>query len=303
MHAWTMRSARRLGVVLGIAALVACLPCRGVARAEDSAQVDRVEILDAGEFEELSQGVGVRDYGEACPALDVRLLRPGEAIEAAPMVRFGFTFAAIGPRPGELVPLKVRVRKPREYGSHGENTWTLLACTGSPAFAGWRCPQDAGIEAGVWVVEVLYQGEIMASRSFDVHPLPDFALAVPQAEGYEEPGELRTRIGPAEHVAGGGPVGPSGGGPVGPSTWTLAQGDSGVCVQVSACLIPENATNDVAALGAKGYPVFLKVVEDGARGRTWHTVRLGYFPTRSEAERASREFQELEHRPAFVIGR
>ena len=248
-------------------------------------------ITEYGEYEDMAQGADVRDYGEPCPAMDVALVRRTEVIQAAPMVRFGFEFVVAGFGEGELLPLKARVRKPLEYGPRNEETWDILVCAGRPAYVGWRFARDRGIEAGVWILEVLYQGEVLASRPFDVQPVAGFGRAVPMAAGFVAPGELRTRIGPAAPQ----------GGHLGPATWALARGTTGICVQVSACLIRENATEDAARLKAKGYPVHVEAVEDPARGRTWHTVRLGDFPHRAEAERAAMEFSVLENRPAFVV--
>ena len=250
-----------------------------------------VTVTEYGEYEDAGQGTGVRDYGIECPQLDVALVRRTEVIEAAPMVRFGFEFVLQGGREGELTPLKARVRKPLAYGPRNEETWDILVCAGRPAFVGWRFARDRGIEAGVWVLELLDQGEVLASRPFDVQPVAGFGRAAPLAEDAVGPGELRTRIGPAAPA----------GGHLGPATWALARSATGICVQVSACLIPENAENDVARLKAKGYPAYLEVVEDPARGRTWHTVRLGDFPHRAEAERAALEFSVLENRPSFVV--
>jgi general secretion pathway protein A len=65
-------------------------------------------------------------------------------------------------------------------------------------------------------------------------------------------------------------------------------------VQVGAYLVPENASKQAETLSGKGYPARIFEVVD-SRGRRWHTVRIGDFPSmeaaRSQADAFTRKEQ------------
>jgi general secretion pathway protein A len=70
-------------------------------------------------------------------------------------------------------------------------------------------------------------------------------------------------------------------------------------VQVSACLHPEYAQDLAAQLSAKGYSAKVFPVSD-AKGRTWHTVRIGDHPSRQAARAQADDFSRREHMEAVV---
>lgn len=70
-------------------------------------------------------------------------------------------------------------------------------------------------------------------------------------------------------------------------------------VQVGAYLVPQNAREQAAALSARGYPAGILTVED-AKGRTWHLVRIGDFPSAEAAQARAAEFSRSERIPAAV---
>jgi general secretion pathway protein A len=70
-------------------------------------------------------------------------------------------------------------------------------------------------------------------------------------------------------------------------------------VQVGAFLQSENARQQVARLAARGVTAYVLDVTD-ARGRQWHTVRVGDFPTRSAAQAHASEFARREQTQTLV---
>jgi cell division protein FtsN len=70
-------------------------------------------------------------------------------------------------------------------------------------------------------------------------------------------------------------------------------------VQVGAFLEEENAGRIASELAAKGYPAKIVPIND-PRNRTWHTVRIGDFPSRELAVRRAAEFSAREQRDTAV---
>jgi cell division protein FtsN len=70
-------------------------------------------------------------------------------------------------------------------------------------------------------------------------------------------------------------------------------------VQVGSFLYPENAQHMATQLSAKGYPAKIFPVSD-AKGRTWHTVRIGDHPSRQAARAQADEFSRREHMETVV---
>jgi cell division septation protein DedD len=70
-------------------------------------------------------------------------------------------------------------------------------------------------------------------------------------------------------------------------------------VQVGAFLVAQNAREQAAALSARGYPAGILAVAD-AKGRTWHLVRIGDFPSAEAAQAKAAEFSRTERIPAAV---
>jgi general secretion pathway protein A len=70
-------------------------------------------------------------------------------------------------------------------------------------------------------------------------------------------------------------------------------------VQVGAYLYPENAQHVAVQLSAKGYPARIFKITD-AKGRTWHTVRIGDHPSRQAAQAQADEFSRREQMKSVV---
>jgi general secretion pathway protein A len=70
-------------------------------------------------------------------------------------------------------------------------------------------------------------------------------------------------------------------------------------VQVGAYLYPENAQQVTAQLTAKGYPARIFKFTD-AKGRIWHTVRIGDHPSRQTAQTQADEFSRREQMKTVV---
>jgi general secretion pathway protein A len=70
-------------------------------------------------------------------------------------------------------------------------------------------------------------------------------------------------------------------------------------VQAGAFLYPENARQLVANLTAKGVRAYIFEIRD-AQGRTWHTVRVGDFPSRQAAQSHAEEFARREQMKVLV---
>jgi cell division septation protein DedD len=70
-------------------------------------------------------------------------------------------------------------------------------------------------------------------------------------------------------------------------------------VQVGAFLQPENARQLVARLTGKGVRAYIFEIRDG-QNRTWHTVRVGDFPSRQAAQAHADEFARREQMKVLV---
>jgi general secretion pathway protein A len=71
-------------------------------------------------------------------------------------------------------------------------------------------------------------------------------------------------------------------------------------VQVGAYLQPENARKVATQLAAKGYSAARILTISDAKGRVWHTVRIGDHPSRQAAHSQAEEFSRREQMPAVV---
>ena len=70
-------------------------------------------------------------------------------------------------------------------------------------------------------------------------------------------------------------------------------------VQVGAYLYLENAQQVAAQLKARGYAARILKIPD-AKGRLWHTVRIGDHPTRQAAQAQADDFRRREQQPSVV---
>ncbi len=70
-------------------------------------------------------------------------------------------------------------------------------------------------------------------------------------------------------------------------------------VQAGAFLYPENAQQMTAQLTEKGYAAHIFKITD-AKGRTWHTVRIGDHPSRQAAQAQANEFSRREQMKTVV---
>jgi len=71
-------------------------------------------------------------------------------------------------------------------------------------------------------------------------------------------------------------------------------------IQVFAMHDQKNAEDIVARLSEAGYPAYLEQIP--MKDETWHTVRIGKYPSRVEAKKAVETFA-LELRSSYFIGR
>jgi cell division septation protein DedD len=70
-------------------------------------------------------------------------------------------------------------------------------------------------------------------------------------------------------------------------------------VQTGAFLHAENARQMAAQLTEKGYAAHIFTITD-AKGRTWHTVRIGDHPSRPAAQAQADEFSRREQMKTVV---
>ena len=70
-------------------------------------------------------------------------------------------------------------------------------------------------------------------------------------------------------------------------------------VQVGAYVYLENAQQVAAQLNARGYSARILKIMD-AKGRTWHTVRIGDHPSRQAAQAQADDFRRREQQPSVV---
>lgn len=261
----------------------------GDADPEMAYSVDGVEIVDFGEYEPAGQAGRSLDV-PGCPALRYVLSRRTDHVRLDRAQAFGFEFIVQGEPRGDAVPLTVRIHHPN---GDSVSTWMVLGCAGGRAYAGQDITPEHPVTPGVWIVEVADKDRVLAVQVFEVFdpgqkspardddPLP----LVVKAPVFENPAPVRES-----------------GGSVGKDVWKTAQGRTGIAVQVSSCLVKENAVNDAERLRKKGYPAYIVVYEDPSSGTVWHAVRLGDFSSSARARSAAADFTRAERRPAYVIG-
>lgn len=73
----------------------------------------------------------------------------------------------------------------------------------------------------------------------------------------------------------------------------------GFSLQIGAFQSEDNALRCVSSFKTRGYPVFVFHTLD-AHGRTWHTVRIGHYPSAEKASAAAAVFKGKEKMPVFV---
>jgi cell division septation protein DedD len=74
---------------------------------------------------------------------------------------------------------------------------------------------------------------------------------------------------------------------------------SGFSLQIGAFQNEDNALRCVSSFKSRGYPVFVFHTLD-AHGRTWHTVRIGHYPSVDKASAAAADFKGKERMPVFI---
>jgi cell division protein FtsN len=70
-------------------------------------------------------------------------------------------------------------------------------------------------------------------------------------------------------------------------------------VQVGSHLSAENANATMKDYAAKGYEACVMTIFDD-RGKAWHVVQIGDFPSREEAETLGKRFKQQEGRPFSI---
>jgi cell division septation protein DedD len=74
---------------------------------------------------------------------------------------------------------------------------------------------------------------------------------------------------------------------------------SGFSLQIGAFQNEDNALRCKSSLKSRGYAVFVFNTLDAA-GRTWHTVRMGHYPSVDKASAAAAVFTTKERLPVFI---
>ena len=75
--------------------------------------------------------------------------------------------------------------------------------------------------------------------------------------------------------------------------------EGGYAVQVGAFVQPKNSAGAVQELESRGYEPYVESITN-ARGRLFHTVRIGRYPDREAAVRAASDFRHRERMAAIV---
>ena len=76
--------------------------------------------------------------------------------------------------------------------------------------------------------------------------------------------------------------------------------DTRFALQAAACREVKNARDDAEQLKAKGWNSSV-IVKRGAGGKLWHTVRVGWFASRAEAEAEAARFMDAEQRQVLLL--
>lgn len=115
----------------------------------------------------------------------------------------------------------------------------------------------------------------------------------PAAAPQEKPAVQSSQKAPAPATAS------SAGAPDADKTADASDDPSGFSLQIGAFQNEDNALRCVSSFKSRGYAVFVFHTLD-ARGHTWHTVRIGHYPSVDKAAAAAAVFKGKEKMPVFI---
>lgn len=158
------------------AALVLAFVLLPTAARAQLAQVDRIEIFDAGIYcadtvrkvADPNAPSGFRNV-----VTNVKFLRAAYQIPAKLGTRFGMQYKIIGSRPGELADLRLVTRisppglvDPVSGKTFLSNEYAILGLIGSDGYWEYHIEYDWEVVPGVWAFEIWHQDRKLAEQRF-----------------------------------------------------------------------------------------------------------------------------------------
>ncbi len=288
--------------------------------------VEGVSLGDVGQFVERSVVKGAPEEAPLCPGRHFVLDSHSRQVRAELLRGFGFTFEAQGqPQAGgaslgsRAVPLTLEVdhpplRDPVTGGIRTREILHIMGCIGHESDAVFQFTSDWERVNGPWTLTLRADGQELASKRFDIigGRAPDsLSAAISGRQPETMAADLRIRLPGTKQLQPQPPLETAGERaqqvqtPQKRSTQPRP-GERLIFVLVSSNLYKENAVRDVQRLQQQGYAAELGVFQDQqdqGSGRTWHTARLGRYPSTGEARRAAQAYTRRTGGQAYVVVR
>ena len=167
-------------LLAALCALVLIGPAQAAPRAKKAepppVKVTGARVLEFGtytstvEHREKSPAVadGIKDR-----ATDFRLVRKSTLVAASLGTGIGLSYMLLGTPKGASVTLEVSVSHPAMLNLETRETMTRSSASyervlGEPAHAVWSFDTQAGLVPGEYVIELMYEGRVLAKKEFRV---------------------------------------------------------------------------------------------------------------------------------------
>ncbi len=262
--------------------------------------ITRADVLSAGVLTRIPESAR-SETADFCPDTHRQVGLVTTYVKAELLNEFGYEFVLLpaGGNAGRAVtaPVNVRVRHPSIRNPvtgqvEQERTTLTVACLGKRSYAGWQFDTEWELVDGVWTIDLMYQGQVLATRSFTVQGgLP--AVGVEKRETRRI--GLNTATDPGAGLKGAGKDAREA------ERWKPARSATGIAVLVSSNRNPDFASNAARTYSAAGYPAKTGTYRDPRDNSLWYTVLLGDFSDIAAARQAAARFREREGREAFVV--
>jgi hypothetical protein len=143
-----------------------------------------IQVVEHGQYEpraearQLAAGSTSAGHVHEVDALrDPVLIAGSDRIVARRGARFGIKLWVKGSPSSKTVPVRVRVlHPPLTHPATGRvsdrEEWDGRLNVGIPRFTGWSFDEDWEMAAGLWTIQVLYRGKVLAQQGFTVSVEP-----------------------------------------------------------------------------------------------------------------------------------
>lgn len=154
--------------------------------AAPAVRAQTVEIVEYGSY--ITSGDSPSPLNKPDNVVELRSVHDPHFVEQTTTIpgqlcqRFGIRFVLHDtprpkrPFPYATLPLSIHVTHPRLANPDGRTSdsesWPQLVAPGEPSMAGFDFDQPWEIQPGTWTIAVEYNGQVLASKAFEVTDVP-----------------------------------------------------------------------------------------------------------------------------------